>query len=203
MNPTRITRISAVIGLSGLLVAAGSVAALADRGHTRRLPRPAARASAAVVVSSLNRPVNASDVLDAGFTAKLNAFAERAGHPAVDWNNARQVVAGVWVAAAGNDLCIHVGTDHDGAAGCGSADELVDGAGPFITGQDAQSDPYTIGLVPDGVDGVALHLTDGTSTMAPVVNNVYKAAADAPADRLSYQAPAGPVSERLPAARLH
>lgn len=185
------------------LVAVSGVAALAGRGHARSLPRPHARASAAALVSALNRPVAGNDVLDPSFAASLNAFAQRSGHPAIDWNDARQLVAGVWVATSGDDLCLHVGSDSNGVVGCGASDELMHGQGPFVSGQRARSQPYTIGLVPDGVDNVSLHLTDGTTATVPVVNNIYKLAAPAPADGLNYQSPIGPVSEELPAASLH
>jgi hypothetical protein len=133
----------------------------------------------------------------------LNASAERGGHSSIDWSQARQVAHDVWLVAAGEDVCLHVGTADHGAAGCGTAAPgLASGQSDYITGQYAGSDPFTTGVVPDGVTSVDVMFAGGSTTEVPVINNTYTASAATAVNRVSYVLNGTTVSQDLPAITL-
>jgi hypothetical protein len=192
------------VAVAALVLGGSAVVALAEGTGPTKSAGAAAAANGSItgVVSSLGRPVNGADVLGANLVASFNQFAQEQGHAGIDWNNARQLVPGVWVVGSGSTVCLHVGTATEGSASCESVDFLAAGRPFYVTGQGAGVDPFTIGIVPDGVAQVSFHLTDGTSQTVPVVNNAFKLAAKAPADRVGDAGPAGSVTEALPATSL-
>lgn len=175
----------------------GAVSALAGKQSDRTMrPSPRAVMSTRPTISSLDRPLRAGDALPVDVALRLNAFAQSAGNNAIDWGQARQISQGVWLVAADTDICLHI-TVPDDVTSCGTMTGLTEGAGPVITGQRAGSDPFTLGVVADGISSVTVHLADGSVRSAPVVNNSFKLAAKSPADSLSVDGPGGRFSEAL------
>jgi hypothetical protein len=185
-----------LVALAAILVV-GGVTALAKGGHATR-----AHSSAALTVSSADRPLRADDALSQKLVGQLNGFAQRSGVAGVDWGQARQVAPGRWLVDAGANVCLLVGSTTGGASGCGSVSYGVAHGGPMITGQAKGEDPSTTGVVPDGVSAVRVHVTDGVTQTVAVDGNTYAVSHPAPADSLSFDGPQGSITVSLPAAKL-
>lgn len=175
--------------VSACAIAAATGVALADGdGSASNAARPQ--------VSALHQPVSQRDAMAPGLIAQINDAPGAIAHEGVDWTQARRTAPNVWLVSAGDKLCIHEGTAGAGAVACGplsgvgSADALIE--------QEVAGEGTTLtGVVPDGVDAVAVEQANGSKRNVPVSNNTYTLSTDSPPNAVSFDDAAGAHRQSL------